>query len=646
MSFFSKLFGKAKPPPVAPPSRPLPLAPPLPPPSASPPPPGAPATLKVWDAYGRSCVISREEWRTKVLPASFQKNWRQPEELASLINASLNDGFIPDCLAAARQLHKIDPQPRRGATLLAIVLLQLKQFGEAEKIIGEALRRHGEDGVLLTNLAKAQLARGQESLSEATLWHALEIDPNQNNGFGWYISIHRERGGETAALAAMRRVADQTGSWRAQLWLARVALESRDIDAAMVLYQIALDRAGEPAPTELLYQMSGDLGNAAHLPELLRLTEPHFNAALHGLMVGNNLIKAHLDLAQFAAAGRILDQLYAQQRADWKQPLAFWDAEIARVRLVIAAPDRPAPLKMALFTIEGPIWLKPASPAAELFPAAAAEDVTLAFLGCTAEVDAAAGGSPRCEHQLADGPSRLSRSLPLFLAEQVAFHSGAQVQTLIPTVVGDPPGFVLNGVPWNDQDAASYARQGQAKSDYIVTTHIQPQAEPWTAQLRLVRTIDGQCLGQLTATWPAARPELGIPQMARQLLTLLAEHAELSVCPPPPAYQVPVSPHFAAYLLRLEQLLAIRFAGMQEQKNGFLSGERAMVDGNLQLSLKHEQNIGVRILLAQTLVGLKKVRPDILPEFTAKIALLQKEKPLPEPAHSVVQRLFNEAFAS
>ena len=41
---------------------------------------------------------------------------------------------------------------------------------------------------------------------------------------------------------------------------------------------------------------------------------------------------------------------------------------------------------------------------------------------------------------------------------------------------------------------------------------------------------------------------------------------------------------------------------------------------------------------------MKKIRPEILPEFKDKLALLQKEKPLSEPAHGVVQRIINEVF--
>src|SRR2546422_10217541 len=66
------------------------------------------------------------------------------------------------------------------------------------------------------------------------------------------------------------------GSWRAQLWLARSALQSRQLDQALALYRESLSRAGKPAPANLLQQMSGDLGNAGHLPELLQLrSEEH-----------------------------------------------------------------------------------------------------------------------------------------------------------------------------------------------------------------------------------------------------------------------------------------------------------------------------------------------------------------------------------
>jgi hypothetical protein len=43
---------------------------------------------------------------------------------------------------------------------------------------------------------------------------------------------------------------------------------------------------------------------------------------------------------------------------------------------------------------------------------------------------------------------------------------------------------------------------------------------------------------------------------------------------------------------------------------------------------------------------MKRVRPEILPEFRGKLDLLQKENPLREPAHTIVQRIIDEALAA
>jgi hypothetical protein len=42
---------------------------------------------------------------------------------------------------------------------------------------------------------------------------------------------------------------------------------------------------------------------------------------------------------------------------------------------------------------------------------------------------------------------------------------------------------------------------------------------------------------------------------------------------------------------------------------------------------------------------MKKVRPEILPEFKDQLARLQPQIPLSEPAHGVAQRILNEGLA-
>jgi hypothetical protein len=220
------------------------------------------------------------------------------------------------------------------------------------------------------------------------------------------------------------------------------------------------------------------------------------------------------------------------------------------------------------------------------------------------------------------------------------------VQTLIPWIAEEIGGFVLSCVPWTDENAAAQARQSQVKNDFVVTTHLKTQVEPWAVELRLVRTIDGKCLDQLDGVFASTKPEDTIPQLAQRLLGLLVEQAEVETQPTAPLYQVPAGPHFPYYLLRLEQLLSVRCASIDGVQPNFISGAREIIDGNIQQCLNCPQNVPVRLLLVQTLSSMKKVRPEILTEFKDKLALLQKEKPLSEPAHGVVQRILNEVLAA
>jgi hypothetical protein len=79
---------------------------------------------------------------------------------------------------------------------------------------------------------------------------------------------------------------------------------------------------------------------------------------------------------------------------------------------------------------------------------------------------------------------------------------------------------------------------------------------------------------------------------------------------------------------------------------GFLSGEREIIEGNLHLCLAHPESQSVRILLAQTLLAMKKIRLDVVAEFRDKVELLQKQHPLPGAAQGVIDRLINECMSA
>jgi tetratricopeptide (TPR) repeat protein len=637
MSFLKKLFGGSTPPKM----------PTSPPPISQKPPPKDPAQdpnmIRVHDAYGRELFITKENWRTNVLAGTIQSNWNKPDDLYNVIVSALNDGFRSDVVSAAEQLYKIDPERVRGACVWGIVLMEEDRLDEAEKIFRKFIAEHGEDGSILTNLAKVHAKRKNDAKSEEILWHALEVDPNQDNGMGWYWIIHKERGGDAAGEEALRRVGAIPKSWRAQLWLAREALKRRDLPGALNLYQQSLAAAPVPTPHDLLGQMSGDLGNAGHLPEILNLVLPRFNVALHGIQVGNNLIKAMLDLCQIDPARKILQQLYAQNRPDWKPTLSYWDTELAKLNVETAPVEPTEKLSMAMLTIEGPVWLPQASPAHELFPAPTADATRLCFLGSSAETR---HKGDHIQRQMSDAPGRFSRALPLFLAEQVRFNAQANVLTLVPWIQNPPEGFVLSGVAWQDAEAAQYARTGESPGDYVIVTHLKTAAEPWMAELRLIRTIDAKCLGTTEASFPSTQAGEAAQGIARELLTVLARHADVAQTSPARHYIFPAATELPYYLLRLEQLLAVRCGGMDGVSQGHLSGEREIIDGNIHLCLNNSKNPVTRILLLQTMKAMKRVLPEIVGEYRDKLQMLQREHPLDEPAQDVCQRLLNEVLAA
>jgi len=598
-----------------------------------------PNMIRVFDGYGREMFITKQEWREKVLPGSLKDVWDQPDKLYRVIFSALNDGFRSDVIDAAKHLCKIDPDRSRSACVWGIVLMEEGRLEEAKKIFDDHIAQHGEDGLVLTNLAKVYASQNNNAKAEEILWHALEVDPNQENWVGWYEVIHRERGGEVASHEALLRVAGLPGSWRAQLWLARAALNARQLDRALTFYRESLSRVTKPVPPDVLMQISGDLGNAGHLPELLGIAEPLFDPAFHGLQVGNNLIKAHFDLGQFEAARRILDQLYALKRPDWRETLSYWETELAKARVELSPQLKPGSIQVAMLTIEGPVWLRPDSPIAELFPAKLHDNPRVSLLGSSTQM---ATNSQRIQQQLTDTAGRLSRSLPLFLAEQLEFSSAARTCTLIPWIASGRGGFVVSSVRWSDEDAANYARQGNVSSDYVVIVHLKTQLDPWIAEVRLVRTIDVKCLAEFSEELSPDKPATAMLALAHRLLAAIA--SELETHSPTALYGFPTGTEFSFYLLRLEQLLATRCAAM-DGVTGFLSGEREIIDGNIQLCVASPNCIPARVLLAQTLLAMKRVRDDVLPEFRDKLALLQNEKPLQEPAHTIVQRIIDQALA-
>ena len=206
-------------------------------------------------------MVPREEWRSNVIPGMVEQAWNDPEQLYLVILNSLNDGFVQEMTDAASHLNEIDTIPGRGATMWGIVLMNTGRLVEAEALLSGFELKHAPDASVLVNLAKVYAEQGAAARSVETLERALEIEPNHENGLGWYASMEQQRGGGAAARALLERIAAKPNAWRAHLWLGRGELNAGNVAVAMNFYRQALSRAPAPAPPRLVDADERGLGS-------------------------------------------------------------------------------------------------------------------------------------------------------------------------------------------------------------------------------------------------------------------------------------------------------------------------------------------------------------------------------------------------
>jgi len=270
--------------------------------------------ITVYDEDGNELLISVKDWRERVLPDQLKANFNNPDSLYTLIVMSLHDGFYPEILEATEVLLKIDSDKERSHTVRSILLMKVDKLDDAEEVLKNYIKEFSATGVILTNLAKIYDERNNVVESEKILWEALTLDPNQDNGLEWWGAIHRDKGGEKGFYNAIRRAASIEGSWRPQLWLARVCLEKGNLQVATNYYIDILKIARNES--EVLMQISGDLGKHGHFNEALKLIYPLYHPENHIPEVGFNLLQCLLEKKDYNEGEYLLQKLI-----DLKNPI-------------------------------------------------------------------------------------------------------------------------------------------------------------------------------------------------------------------------------------------------------------------------------------------------------------------------------------
>jgi tetratricopeptide (TPR) repeat protein len=529
--------------------------------------------IKAYDGYGREMQMRRGDWREKVLLPSLKANWDNPDALYSLIISGLNDGELQVLEAASRRLWETDSQIERGHVTHGIVLLRLKRLDEAETVFRDAVNKVGETGTLLTNLAKIEAERGEQSQAEATLWRAIQLDPNLDNGLMWWAAIHKEREGEQGYVRALANVATLPDSWRAQLWLARHYLQNHDIAVARSLYEEVL--AGGRFGNEALMMISGDLGNNGQVPLLVELIAPVFDPQKHDMRAGMNLLQAYLHLRKLEEGEALLSRLYAVNAPPFKPYLDRSAQDFQRLKAegyAVKPVDEKA-LEIVTVPFDVPIWMYGLRDPAWLFNRKDEHAKKVVFLSLAAQTKGGETAQQQRENEL----GRLSRGIPLYLAEAVHFWTEHKGLSFVPVVRGGGP--VLFGA--SDDDAPT-VEAFKATGDFIVLGTVGEQEGRWRVVCK-VWSVEA-------ASWIAREEcDAAMDDLPRAILALEQRIlAALGGARPDPldaCYARPEESAVNAYLSGLGQSLTLSLVANQLTPRENLWDERSLVDWWLRVAL-------------------------------------------------------------
>lgn len=267
--------------------------------------------------------MSREEWRTRILPRTFKERWDNPKELYVAIVNALSDGFFSETLEPSERLVTIAPDEEYAANIRVIVLMKNNQYDKAEQYLSNFMKVHGETGGLLTNLAKAQMGKNDNEKARETLWSALQKDPNQDNGLDWFISMARDENGDEGYRRALLETEKLPGSWRPQLYLGRLELTQGNYEEALEYFRFALEKA--PNEPDVLYIISGEMGKHGHSKEMVSFIAPLYNPQVHGIRPGINLLQAYVETNNPNEGKKLLPRLRDLQQHDFKEHLDYYE---------------------------------------------------------------------------------------------------------------------------------------------------------------------------------------------------------------------------------------------------------------------------------------------------------------------------------
>jgi tetratricopeptide (TPR) repeat protein len=595
----------------------------------------APTTVTAYDAFGRQVEIPRKEWETKVLPDSLAQAGDDPDKLYGTMVMALEDGFVEPLVEPTARLLEIDPDRLRSHTLRGIVLLKTGDLEGAEKILTAHVNQFGPSGTILTNLAKVYLAQGRKADSEGTLWRAIELDPNQDNGLLWWCALERDKSGSEAGFwEAMRKAAAIPGSWRPQLWLAREAVEHNDLAQARAYYEHVLARAADEP--EVLMMISGDLGNHGHVAQMIELVLPIYDPARHDPWTGLNLLQACLETNELAEGERLVHRMFEVNRPDLRDRLYHYSAEFDKLRAALPrAIASNEPIDVEVVGFERPIWYYGLDNPTWLLSAEVdrGDQIVLLPLANITQNNLSAPTSQR-EDEL----GRLSRSLPLYLLESLYFWTPLAPKLVLPVVRGRGP--VVTGSAWSADQVLSFADGAK----FAVSGTLDQVGDRLKIELSVWNVIVGEVTDRFEYATSLDRVGEAILRLEKDVAGAVVA-TETTSGPCERYYCRPDAAQLSSYATGLAQTLMLSLAANGVISTDALWGQRNMLEYCLNVALRSPDSQPAKILFLGALVKSHAIGLDVFSEFQRQaLGLVDQEQDHASPFYRLsplVLRIFD-----
>ena len=614
-----------------------------PPIEEAPPEPEPEPRLTAYDAYGRAVSLTREEYRSRVLPATLRKNWDNPPGLYGAIVQGLRDDFAADLLDASEHLVEIDPDPERATTARGIVLMKTGDADGAEEVLRRYHGQHDPSGVILTNLAKVAAERGDDERAHDLLAEALQIDPNLENGLLWWAALAREQGGEGAYLEALEAIAEVQGSWRPQLWMARHRLDEGDLTGALELYNSVLELAADQS--DALLMISGDLGNAGYVDQVFELVLPRYVPERHALSVGFNLLNACVQAGRRAEGEALLHRIGLLNAPHARDQVAGFGRSLDQLKAAELGPPEAAEPEAAptIVDVPRPLWHTYLGRPDWLLPAATRRAKVGILTLADATGDERIGGGP----ELPTTVGGMARSVPLAVAEALLYTTDVEPMAIIPVVRGLGPVVPAEG--WPPEDVIDLGRTEGAELDYIITGSVAQSETATTVRHELWDIERGEAVDSLAKETTAEDAGTALLDLGQQLVGRLVNEGKAQAIAEQTHYAVPTGALLDGYLAADEELFALTLAGEGLTDPERLYGERDILNHLLALCLANRQVLLPKLVFLAALVLNRARGSSIYQEFrTTALAMADAEKdPASESfgATAVAYHLFERADA-